>query len=145
MYHIPIVSVQLIRERTYPATVRIISSPQDAYQLVREWLESRDRECFGLVLMDTRNKVLGLHIVSIGSLNASIVHPREVFKPALLSNCAAIILAHNHPSGDPDPSKEDLAMTARLKQVGELLGVPVLDHLVIGDGTFVSLKERGLL
>lgn len=145
MYHIPIVSVQLVREGTHPSPVRTITSPQDAYRLVQEWLEPRDRECFLIALLDTRNKVLGLHIVSIGSLNASLVHPREVMKPAILANASAMLLAHNHPSGDPDPSQEDLAITSRLKQAGELLGIPVLDHLVIGDGRFVSLKERGVL
>jgi DNA repair protein RadC len=145
MYHIPIVAVQLVRERIHPSEVRTIASPHDAYQLLRDWLEPRDRECFAIVLLDTRSKVIGLHLVSIGSLNASIVHPRECFKPAILANASAILLAHNHPSGDASPSQEDLAITSRLKQAGELLGIAVLDHLVIGDGTFVSLKERGLL
>jgi DNA repair protein RadC len=145
MYRIPIVSVQLVREQTYQAPLRTISSLQDAYDLLRDWLEARDRECFGLVLLDTRHKVIGLHIVSIGSLNASVVHPREVMKTAILANAAALLLVHNHPSGDATPSQEDLAITSRLKQTGELLGIPVLDHLVIGDGCFVSLKERGLL
>lgn len=145
MYRVPIVAVQLVRERTYSAPIRTIASPQDAYQLLREWLEPRDRECFALLLMDTRHKVLGMHIVSIGTLNASLVHPREVYKPAILANASAVLLAHNHPSGDPAPSQEDLALTSRLKQVGELLGIPVLDHLIIGENTFVSLKERGLL
>lgn len=145
MYHIPLVTLQLVRERTLTAPIRTITSPQDAYVLVRAWLEPRDRECFLLVLLDTRSKVLGLHVVSIGSLNASLVHPRECFKPAILANASAVLLAHNHPSGEPEPSQEDLALTQRLKQVGDLLGIPVLDHLVIGDGTFVSLKERGTL
>jgi len=145
MYRIPIVSVQLVRERTTAAPVRVITSPQDAFHLLGEWLTDRDREHFIVVLLDTRNRVLGLHIASIGTLSASLVHPREVLKPAILANAAAIILAHNHPSGDPDPSHEDLAITSWLKQAGELVGIPVLDHLVLGDGTFVSVKERGLL
>lgn len=145
MYHIPVVSVQLIRERTQSTTIRTVTSPQHAYEVFHDWLEPRDRECFAIALMDTRNKVLALHIVSIGSLNASLVHPREVMKPAILGNAAAVILVHNHPSGDPEPSREDLAITARLKQVGELLGIPVLDHVILGEQSFVSLKERGLL
>jgi len=145
MYRIPIVSVQLIRERTTPSEVRTISSPQDAYEVFRDWLDPRDRECFAVALLDARNKVIGLHVVSIGSLNASLVHPREAMKAAILANASAILLAHNHPSGDPSPSREDLAITARLKQAGELLGIAVLDHLVIGDGTFISLIERNQL
>ena len=145
VYHIPIVTVQLVRERTQPSPVRTVTSPHDAYLVFRDWMEPRDRECFAIALMDTRNRIIGLHIVSIGSLNASLVHPRECFKPAILANASAILLAHNHPSGDAAPSSEDLAITARLKQVGELLGIAVLDHLVIGDSTFVSMKERGQL
>lgn len=145
MYHIPIVTVQLVRERTYASPVRVISSPLDAYHLLQAWLEARDRECVALVLLDARHRVLALHLVSIGSLNASLVHPRECFKPAILANASAVLLAHNHPSGDASPSQEDLALTQRLKQAGELLGIPVLDHLILGQETFISLKERGVL
>ena len=98
-----------------------------------------------MLLLDTRNRAIGINTVSIGNLNASVVHPREVMKPAILSNAASLILCHNHPSGDADPSQEDIAMTQRLKQVGEMLGIPVLDHLVLGEPGFASMKERGLL
>lgn len=145
MYRIPRFRVQLVREGTHTAPLKVISSPHDAYTLLRDWMADQDREHFCLLMLDTRHQVIGLNVVSIGSLNASIVHAREVFKPCLLANCAAVILAHNHPSGDPDPSQEDIALTTRLKQGGELLGIPVIDHLVIGDERFVSLKERGLL
>ena len=145
MSYIPRFRVELVREGSVKAVSRAITSPADADALFRSLLGAADRECFALLLLDTRNQAVGLNIVSVGTLNASLVHPREVFKPALLANAAAILVAHNHPSGDPDPSKEDLALTARLKQAGELLGIPLLDHLVIGDGRFVSLKERGLL
>lgn len=145
MYRIPRYRVQLVREGTHTAPTKIITSPLDAYTVLHEWLESQDRECFIVMMLDTRNSVIGLNVVSTGTLNASLVHPRECFKPCLLANCAAIIMAHNHPSGDPDPSTEDIALTARLKQAGELLGIPVLDHLVIGEGRFVSMKERGML
>jgi len=94
--------------------------------------------------LDGKNQVLGFNVVSIGSLTAALVHAREVFKPAILGNAAAIILVHNHPSGDPEPSAEDQALTARLKQAGELLGIRVLDHVVIGDdGRHVSMAETG--
>ncbi|OPZ81272.1 MAG: hypothetical protein BWY76_03084 [bacterium ADurb.Bin429] len=102
-------------------------------------------EHFRALLLNTRNEVTGMQEISVGSLNASLVHPRELFHAAISRKAAAIIVAHNHPSGDPTPSKEDLALTARLKQAGDLLGIPVLDHLVIGDNRFVSMKERGLM
>jgi DNA repair protein RadC len=98
-------------------------------------------------MLDQKNQVIGLHTVSIGSLTASIVHPRECFKPAILSNAAAIILAHNHPSGDCQPSREDRALTQRLVETGKLLGISVLDHIIIGDGTssYFSFADEGLL
>jgi DNA repair protein RadC len=122
-----------------------ITNPQDAAALVMEEMRLFREEHFRILLLDTRNGVTGMQEISVGSLNASIVHPREVFHAAITRKAAAVILLHNHPSGDPAPSKEDLALTARLKQAGELLGIPVLDHLVIGDNRFVSLKERGLM
>ncbi|MHB9134721.1 MAG: RadC family protein [Armatimonadota bacterium] len=145
MYRIPRYRVQLVREGTQPASVKTISSPADAFAVLHDWMVTQDRETFIVLMLDTRNQIIGLNIVSIGTVNASLVHPRECFKPCLLANCAAVILAHNHPSGDPTPSQEDLALTGRLKQAGELLGIPVVDHLIIGEYQFVSLKERGLL
>jgi DNA repair protein RadC len=145
MYRIQHVRLALVREGTSSSPVREITSPQDAYEVLRPMLADRDREVFAVVLLNTRHRVTGLHIVSIGTINASLVHPRETFSAALLGNAAAVILAHNHPSGDPEPSHEDLALTSRLKQAGELLGIPVLDHLIVGHDRFLSLKERGLL
>ena len=95
--------------------------------------------------MNARNQVLGINTVSIGSLTASIVPPREVFKAEILMNAANIILALNHPSGDPSPSKEDIEITRRLTKAGEILGIQVLDHLILTDTDFLSFKERGLL
>lgn len=124
----------------------VITSPLAAANLVMEEMRYLKEEHFRALYLDTRNQVLEWKKdISVGSLNASIVHPRETFRAAIAHTAAAVILVHNHPSGDPTPSKEDLALTARLKEVGELIGIPVLDHLVIGDGRFVSLKERGLL
>jgi DNA repair protein RadC len=98
-------------------------------------------------MLDQKNKVIGIHTVSMGSLTASVVHPREVFKPAILSNAAAIILAHNHPSGQPQPSQEDRVLTVRLVTAGKLLGISILDHVIIGDGTsaYFSFADEGLL
>lgn len=123
----------------------VITNPQDAANLVMEDLRYEGKEHFLVLLLDTRHQVIRIVETSVGTLNASLVHPREVFHPAITHLAAAVILAHNHPSGDPTPSKEDLALTARLKQAGELVGIPVLDHLVIGDGRYLSFNEKGLL
>ncbi|MDE2291856.1 MAG: hypothetical protein KGL53_07215, partial [Elusimicrobia bacterium] len=104
-----------------------------------------DREHFWRVDLDARHHIIGYEVVSVGTLTASLVHPREVFLGAILSKAAGVIVAHNHPSGDVDPSPEDRETTRRLKQGGELLGIPVLDHLIIADAKFFSFKERGLL
>jgi DNA repair protein RadC len=137
--------VALVREGSQQVASRVISCPQDAVGILREAIGSSDREVFLTLLLNTRHRVIGIHPVSTGSLNASVVHPRETFKAAMLANAAAIILAHAHPSGDPEPSAEDLAITNRLREAGALLGIPVLDHLVIAETAFVSLQARGLL
>ena len=95
--------------------------------------------------LDGKNRILCCDLVSVGSLNQSIVHPREVFKTSCLSNAAAIILIHQHPTGDPNPSSEDLAITRRLKEAGEIMGIKILDHIIVGDGEYLSFVERGLL
>lgn len=122
-----------------------VTSPGDAAGLVMEQLRHNLREHFMAVYLDTKNKVKGIEEISIGSLNTSLVHPREVFRPAIRRACASLILIHNHPSGDPTPSREDLDVTRRLCEAGRLIGIEVLDHIVIGDGTFVSFREKGLL
>ena len=97
------------------------------------------------MLLDTKNHVLGMPTVSVGSLSASIVHPREVFRVAIQQAAASIILLHNHPSGDPSPSQEDIAVTEQLIKVGKIMDLPVLDHIIIGDNKFISLKEQGMV
>ena len=145
MYRIPIYTVTLVRERTQAVDKKRISSPTDAYKILNEFIGDTDREHFIVLLMDARNTVRGIHIASIGSLNAAIVHPREVFKSAILANSAGVILCHTHPSGDTAPSSEDLALTSKLVKAGELLGIAVFDHIILGDNCFLSLKERGLI
>jgi len=108
------------------------------------FLNQETKEYFFTMHLDGKNRIVCIDQVSVGSLNQSIVHPREVFKTALLSNAAAIILLHNHPSGDPAPSREDREITRRLKEVGEMIGIRVLDHIIIG-GTYMSFVEQGLL
>ena len=116
---------------------------RDIYEAFRERFEKADREEFLVLLLDGKNKLLGFNVVSVGSLTSSLVHPREVFKVAILGNAASIILLHNHPAGDPIPSGEDLSITKRLCEVGEIMGIQVLDHIVIGDGRYISFLEDG--
>lgn len=122
----------------------VISGPEDVYALLRGRLAHLDRERFVVLLLTTKNAVISTPTVSIGTLSAAIVHPREVFKPAIQAGAAAVILAHNHPSGHVEPSREDREVTRRISDAGETLGISVIDHLIIGDG-FCSLKERGLM
>jgi DNA repair protein RadC len=109
-----------------------------------QFLMKETKEMFITLHLDGKNRIICMDLVSIGSLNQSIVHPREVFKTALLSNAAAVLLIHQHPTGDPSPSSEDISITRRLKEAGEIIGIKVLDHIIIGDG-YVSFVERGLL
>jgi DNA repair protein RadC len=122
-----------------------IREPKHVAELLMEDMRYLKQEHFVAVFLNTKNQVIGVETLSIGSLNASIVHPREVFRAAIRFSSAAIICAHNHPSGDPTPSKEDLLVTERLTEAGRIIGIDVLDHLIIGDQQFVSLKEQGLM
>jgi len=146
-YSIPGFRISLTREPGVTLAERpSMEAPAQAAPILRQYIGDIDREVFVLAMLTVRHRVLGLHTVSVGCLTASLVHPREVFKPAILSGSAALVIAHNHPSGDPEPSAEDLALTRRLAAAGSLLGIEVLDHLVIGEaGRFVSLRERGAL
>lgn len=123
----------------------VIKSPIDVFHLLGEEMRYLDREHFNVILLNTKNYVLGVEKISVGSLNASLVHPRELFKKAILKSAAGIILVHNHPSGDPQPSEEDKQVTQRMAEAGEIIGIEILDHIVIGDGRFASLRERGLM
>lgn len=123
----------------------VIRSPQDAAELLTEQLRYLQKEHFVCLFLNTKNHVIAQETLSIGSLNASIVHPREVFRAAIKYSSASIVCAHNHPSGDPSPSPEDIAITKRLVESGQIIGIDVLDHIVVGDGRFVSLKEQGLM
>jgi len=122
--------------------IQHFSSASDVYQYLKP-MRSLKKEHFHGLYLDSRNKLVYDEVISIGSLTANIIHPREVFRPAIEHSAAAVIVAHNHPSGDPHPSEHDLRVTARLKSAGELLNIPLLDHLIIADEGFVSLKEEG--
>ena len=142
---INIVSIKMVKESSFLYQTRTISSPKDAYEMIKEQLEGLDREQFIIACLNTKNEPTNITVVSVGSLNKAIVHPREVFKTAILSNAASIMAFHNHPSGETTPSQQDIQLTSRLYEAGELLGIKLLDHLIIGDGTFTSLKEKGYL
>ncbi|MDP2872174.1 MAG: DNA repair protein RadC [Bacillota bacterium] len=122
----------------------VIRSPGDVSKLLGERLRHLDREHFMTVLLDTKNQLLASDLVSVGSLDTSLVHPREVFKAAVRRSASSVILAHNHPSGDPTPSSADIACTSRLAEAGRVLGIMVLDHVIIGHAGYVSLRERGI-
>lgn len=144
---INIVAVQLVKEKTANYEINgnaSMTSPEAIAEVLQSFFETADREHFIAVCLNSKNKILCINTVSIGSLNASVVHPREVFKSAILSNAAAIIVAHNHPSGDPTPSKEDRSITGTLASAGKILGIPVLDHIIIGDN-YYSFKEHSLI
>jgi len=121
----------------------VIKIPQDAARLVMGEMSYLDREHFKVMNLNTKNQVITIDTVSVGSLNASLVHPREVFKMPLKRSAASLILIHNHPSGDPSPSKEDINITRRLRDAGNLLGLEILDHIIIGQNNFLSMKESG--
>jgi DNA repair protein RadC len=142
---IPIYRVTLVREGKIPTYESRIRSSANAYSVLQEYLADTDREHFVILMLDQKNQVIGLHTVSIGSLTASVVHPRETFKAAILANAAAIICGHQHLSGDPQPSREDRAITQRLVESGKLLGINVLDHVIVGDGRYFSFADEGLL
>lgn len=141
-----IVSLKLVKEKSVLYETRKISSPYDAYKLIKNFLVDSDREKFVVACLDTKNQPVNISVISIGSLNSSIVHPREVFKVAILSNASKIICFHNHPSGNPKCSKEDENITNRLKECGEILGIELVDHIIVGDNdTYFSFKENCMM
>jgi len=145
MKHIPLVSLRLVRERSVPYESRTLKNSAAIFDLFRAMVQDLDREAVWLACLDTKNRLACLSQVSVGSLDSSLVHPREVMKTALLASASAIVLVHNHPSGDPTPSREDEAITQRIKGAADLLGVRFLDHVIIGDGDYFSFTDQGRL
>jgi len=133
-----------LRART-PGARTALSSPSEVYAAFGPLMEDLPREVFRVALLDAQNGLLRDVIVSEGTLSASLVHPREVFKPAILESAASVILLHNHPSGDPTPSREDVRLTRQLVECARLLDLRIHDHVVVGRGRFVSLAERGII
>ncbi|MBQ1273858.1 MAG: DNA repair protein RadC [Cellulosilyticum sp.] len=135
---------QRMAQEKYQAEIKI-SSPETVANYFMERFRYKSQECFVVIFVDTKCKMKGYRIVSEGSLTASIVHPREVYKSAIQKSAHSIIVLHNHPSGDPSPSTEDLQITKRLKTAGEVMGIPLLDHIIIGDNSYKSLREESYL
>lgn len=121
-----------------------LKCPEDVVSVVKRQLKGKKKEHFVVLCLDTRNKLINCKSVSVGSLDTSIVHPREVFKEAVSSSAASVIFVHNHPSGDAEPSKEDIELTKRLARAGEIMGIEVLDHIIVCDRSYASLKSRNL-
>lgn len=122
-----------------------IKNPQGAVKAIQATIKDKAKEHFKLVLLNTRNKIIGITNVSVGTLNTNLVHPREVFKDAIIHSAASVILVHNHPSGDPEPSEDDLEITKRLMESGKILGIEVMDHIIVTKNDFFSFKERKLI
>lgn len=139
------VTVKLVKEKSALYESNVVRSPEDGAKVFQQYLEGADREHFVVACLDTKNKIVNVTTAHIGSLNASVVHPREVFKTAILSNAASIIVCHNHPSGNVTPSSEDVQVTGRLIEAGKVIGIEVLDHIIIGDDDYLSLKEKGYI
>ena len=123
----------------------IVHGPADAAHYAMPRLRFESKEHFAVLLLNTKNHVLAMPVISVGTLSASIVHPREVFQAAISHAAASMILVHNHPSGDPTPSSEDIAVTRRMVEAGKVMDIPVLDHIILGDDKFISLKEKGMI
>jgi DNA repair protein RadC len=122
-----------------------IKDPEALVKAIRASIKDKAKEHFKLILLNPRNKIIGISTISIGTLNASLVHPREVFKDAITHSAASVVLAHNHPSGDPEPSEDDITITKRLIEAGKILGIEVADHVVISKSGFFSFKEKNLI
>ncbi len=140
--NLEVVSVQLVREKMLPDVAEAISDTADAGKLFQRLMNRLDREVMALLTMDSQNRPINISVISMGTLNSSLIHPREVFKTVILSNAAGFIIAHNHPSGDVVPSAEDIKITKRLQEAGNLMGIELIDHIIIGYEKYYSFREN---
>ncbi len=141
-----IIKTQIIREGSMLYGSRRINRPEDAVDFVKRIFQYSDREMMGVLSLDSKNAPVALEIVSVGTVNSCLVQMRELFKHSILNNATSIMCFHNHPSGIPEPSREDIDVTKRMDEAGKLLGIWLLDHIIIGaDGMYISLQERGLI
>ena len=146
MKRINIVKCQLVKEKTMAYDFKTISSPMDIARVIKAYIGNSDRENFVVVCLDNKSNITAINTVSIGNINSTIAHPREVFKIAILANSSCIVIAHNHPSGDSSPSREDIEYTKNIVEAGNIIGIEVLDHVVIGDDDkYTSFKENDLM
>lgn len=145
-YHIPRYTISLIRETSdYETSIQCITSSEDTFRCLNPFMHNLDREHMVRLCLDTKQGIIGINQVAVGTLNQVMLHPREIFKTAILLNTSTIILAHNHPSGDPTPSREDHTLTERIQEGGQLLGITLLDHLVLGHDRYYSFADHGHL
>jgi DNA repair protein RadC len=125
-------------------TKAVIKTPEEAYNQLKARALDKQKEFFWAIFLDTRNQAIKTAEISVGSLDSSIVHPRELFKEAVAASASSVIIAHNHPSGNPEASQDDIQLTRRLMEVGKIMGIEIVDHIILGDGRFVSLKREGM-
>ncbi len=141
MNRIKLVTIGLVKDA--PESPYSITSPEVALKSL-DHIRHADREHFVCLHLNSRNQINAVETVSVGTLNASLVHPREVFKAAILNNAASVIIAHNHPSNDVTPSREDIELTRRMVQAGEIIGIEILDHMIVSPDSFISMKQANL-
>ena len=142
--YVPLVRLTMVKEKELPYGVKRINEPELVAELAGQILKDADREYLLVISVDARSKPLAVEVVSIGTVNVSLAEPREIFKHSILNNAAGIILVHNHPSGDCEPSREDRRLTKRIEKCGELLGIEMYDHAIIGDGYYSFRGSRGI-
>ena len=142
--YLPLIRLKMVKELDLPYSGEQLKSPEQVAKFASQVLEGADKEHILVISVSAKCQPLALEIVSIGSLDAAIAVPREIFKHAVMSNAAGILLVHNHPSGDPAPSRADLDFTRRVSQAGDILGIPLIDHIIIGDHRFLSFRQRGI-
>lgn len=145
-YALPVQTIKLVTEKVCEAPAQYVTRPDDMAATFKAFIGDYDREHLAVALLNARNKIIGLHIVSIGTTTCAQFAVAEVFKAALLANAACIMLGHNHPSGDPTPSRQDINATKNIVTCGDILGIPVVDHVVVtASGPYCSMRERGLM
>ena len=145
MPRVPIYKIQLVRDGSVPFSQRVCATPSLAVDLFRAYVGDPDREHMVAIFLDSQNRFIGLHTIAVGTVDYCAFNPREVFKAALLCNATSLVLAHNHPAGDPAPSTVDIEITRDLQRAGELLDVVLMDHVVVGQPGYASFMELGLL
>lgn len=143
MKRISMVSLRLVRDRTVPYQTRNLENSQAVYQMFRHLAEDLDREALWVACLDTKNRVTCLSQVSLGTINTAPASPGTILKIALTANACGIIILHNHPSGDPEPSQQDRQVTTQIKTASQILGIKLLDHLIVGDGSYYSFADQG--